>query len=217
VREPHVVDLGCGVGASLCHVAARQPVRGTGITLSPEQAAVGLRRVAGLALSGRVAILEGDFANPPPDLPPADLAYAIEAFVHGVSAEAFFAGCARVVRPGGLLVICDDVARPMRDARAQRAVERFRRGWRVNTLVESDELRRCAASAGFDLVSTTDLTPWLEIGRPRDRLIAALAPLLARLPRGASRWPHLLGGSALQECLRRGWVGYELVVLRRRR
>ena len=31
----HVVDLGCGVGASLCYLAQRLPIRGTGITLSP--------------------------------------------------------------------------------------------------------------------------------------------------------------------------------------
>jgi len=212
----HVVDLGCGVGTSLCHLAAREPIRGTGITLSPEQVALGRGRVADLALSDRVTIVEGDFSDPPPNLAAADLACAIEAFVHGRSAETFFAGCARLVRPGGLVVICDDVIRPTADARAGRAIERFRQGWHVNTLVDAGELRACAAAAGFEHVSRTDLTPWLELGRPRDRLIAALAPLLARLPGAESRWGHLAGGSALQECLRRGWIGYELAVFRRR-
>ena len=31
----HVVDLGCGVGASLCYLAERLPIHGTGLTLSP--------------------------------------------------------------------------------------------------------------------------------------------------------------------------------------
>jgi cyclopropane fatty-acyl-phospholipid synthase-like methyltransferase len=214
--ESHVVDLGCGVGASLCHVAARQPVRGTGITISREQAALGGRRVAELGLSGRLTIVEGDFCDPPSTLSPADLAYAIEAFVHSPSADRFFAGCARVVRAGGVLAICDDFTRPASGARAARAVARFRQGWRVNTLVGTDELRRCAAAAGFEHVSTTDLTPWLELDRPRDRASAALVPLLSVLPGAASRWAHLLGGSALQRCLANGWIGYELVVFRRR-
>ena len=34
---PHVVDLGCGVGSSLCYLAERLPLRGTGVTLSPDQ------------------------------------------------------------------------------------------------------------------------------------------------------------------------------------
>jgi len=211
-----VIDLGCGVGASLCHMAARRPVRGTGITISPEQAAIARRRVSDLALDGRVTILEGDFCEPPPSLPPADLAYAIEAFVHGTSAASFLESCARLVQPGGLLVICDDVARPVSTARGRRAVARFARGWHVNTLVEAAELRRQAAAAGFDHVSTTDLTPWLELGRPRDRAIAALVPVLARLPGASSRWAHLVGGAALQTCLANGWIAYELVVFRRK-
>jgi len=212
-----VIDLGCGVGASLCHMAARRPVRGTGLTLSPEQAAIGRHRVADLGLDGRVTIVEADFCEPPSSVPPADLAYAIEAFVHGASAEAFFSGCARLVRPGGVLVICDDVARPASGARARGAVDRFARGWHVNTLVEAAELRRYAAAAGFDHVSTADLTPWLELGRPRDRAIAALAPVLAWLPGASSRWAHLLGGAALQECLANGWIAYEMAVFKRRR
>ena len=35
----HLVDLGCGVGASLCYLAERLPIRGTGVTLSPVQCA----------------------------------------------------------------------------------------------------------------------------------------------------------------------------------
>ena len=38
--EPRLrlLDLGCGVGASLCHIARRLDASGTGITLSPVQA-----------------------------------------------------------------------------------------------------------------------------------------------------------------------------------
>src|SRR3954454_6951048 len=32
VGPPHVVDLGCGVGASLCYLAAMLPITGTGVT-----------------------------------------------------------------------------------------------------------------------------------------------------------------------------------------
>jgi hypothetical protein len=52
--------------------------------------------------------------------------------------------------------------------------------------------------------------------RPRDRAIAAAAAVCARLPLYGGRFGPLLGGSALQRCLERGWVGYDLVVFRRR-
>ena len=42
---PHVVDLGCGIGASLCYLAERQAMTGTGVTLSPRQAALARARI----------------------------------------------------------------------------------------------------------------------------------------------------------------------------
>jgi tocopherol O-methyltransferase len=116
----HVVDLGCGVGGSLCNLAARLPIRGTGITLSPVQARLAMERVRALGLVDRVTCIEGDYTHLPDGLAPADLAFAIESFVHGPSPERFFAECARLVKPGGVLVVCDD-SDGRRTTRARRA------------------------------------------------------------------------------------------------
>jgi ubiquinone/menaquinone biosynthesis C-methylase UbiE len=215
VAPQHVVDLGCGVGGSLCHLATRLPIRGTGITLSPVQARLAMERVRALGLVDRVTCVEGDYTHLPDDLAPADLAFAIESFVHGPSPERFFAECARLVKPGGLLVVCDDFRRPSDDPRAARAVERFTRGWHINTLLTADELRASARPAGFAHETTTDLTPWLELDRPRDRVIATFVALFGWLPLDRTRVAHVVGGSALQACLRRGWIAYELVRFRR--
>ena len=222
-KPPHVVDLGCGVGASLCYLAERLPVRGTGITLSPVQAELAMRGIRDAQLSDRVACIEGDFCNLPDSVPnslpnsvgAADLAYAIESFVHVPQATRFFEECRRLVRPGGLLVICDDFRRPSGDASAARTIEQFCRGWHINTLLERDELRGLARAAGFEHESTVDLTPYLELHRLRDRVIGALLPLLAWLPLERTSFGHLVGGRALQTCLAKGWIGYEMAVFRR--
>ncbi len=214
IAEPSVVDLGCGVGASLCYLAGRLPIRGVGVTLSPVQARLAAERIRGAGLQHRLRCLEGDYADPGLDLPAADLVYAIESFVHGSDPAGFFAQCARVVRPGGLLVICDDVLRPTGDRSAGRAVDRFRRGWRINALLDRDTLRDLANDAGFEHRATQDLTPFLETGRPRDRLLGLLATLVGWLPVDAGLG-HLIGGSALTTCLRRGWIGYDLALFRR--
>lgn len=214
VAQPCVVDLGCGVAGSLCYLAERLPIRGAGVTLSPLQARLAADRIRAAGLRDRIRCLEGDYTDPGLDLPAADLACAIESFVHGPDPGAFFAQCARVVRPGGLLLICDDVLRPGGGRAARRAVDRFRRGWRINTLLCREALRALAADAGFEHCSTCDLTPFLELGRPRDRAIGLLAALVAWLPVEA-RLGHLTGGSALQTCLRRGWIGYDLALFRR--
>ena len=99
----HVVDLGCGVGASLCYLAEKLPISGTGITLSPVQARLAAERIRLAGLADRIACVEGDYNDLPAGMRRADLAYAIESFVHGPSPERFFAQCRELVRPGGLL------------------------------------------------------------------------------------------------------------------
>ena len=157
----HVVDLGCGVGASLCYLAARLPIRGHRHHAEPGPGATRRRRIREAGLSDRLTCLEGDYCALPESIPPADLAYAVESFVHGPNPTRFFAQCARLVRPHGLLVICDDFRRPVTEPAATRAVERFRRGWHLNTLIHPEDLRAVATAAGFEHVSTDDLTPHL--------------------------------------------------------
>ena len=213
-RTPHVVDLGCGVGASLCFLAERLPIRGTGITLSPVQARLARQRIAAAGITDRVVCLEGDFGDLPGAVAHADAAYAIESFAHSPAPARFFAEAARLLRPGGLLAICDDFGRSSTAPAAQRAIARFRRGWRINTLIDRTALRSLAQAAGFRHLSTTDLTPHLELGRPRDRLVALCVYLFGWLPI-EDRFGHLTGGDALQRCLRQGWIGYDLAWFRR--
>ena len=213
---PHIVDLGCGVGASLCYLAELLPsITATGITLSPVQARFAQERIQRAGLSDRVVCIEGDYCEPPSSMRPADLVYAIEAFVHGPSPERFFAECRNLLRPGGVLILCDDFKRTTPGDEATTAIDRFRRGWHINTLVTSGELLQLARQAGFEHQSTTDLTQYLQLYRPRDRAISALMPLFGWLALHSTRLGHLLGGNALQKCLERRWIGYDLVVFRR--
>ena len=215
--RPHVIDLGCGIGSSLCALAERVDIRGTGVTLSPVQAQLAQRRITEAGRSEHIRCIEADYCDLPNDCDTADLAYAIESFVHGPDPERFLNECARIIRPGGLLVICDDFRRPATDPTAARTVERFCRGWHINSLLQPSELRKLASAAGFDHHSTVDLTDYLELGRQRDKAIALLVGLFGWIPAVATRFDHLLGGSALQTCLSRRWIGYELAVFRRLR
>ena len=212
----HVIDLGCGVGASLCYLATHLPIQGTGLTLSPVQVRQAENRIREARLVDRVVCREGDFCNPPDDLSPADLTYAIESFVHGPDPAKFFAVCAELPRSKGLLIICADFQRRTKSARATRTLEQFRHGWHLNTLIRISELHEFATAAGFDAVSVDDLTPHLALHRRRDRVIAAFIALFGWLPLDRTRLAHLVGGNALRTCLLNGWIGYDLAVFRRR-
>jgi SAM-dependent methyltransferase len=214
-----VVDLGCGVGGSLIHLALRRPdLAGEGVTISPAQAEVGGRLAVEAGVGDRVRVAEGDFLAPPDELAGADLAMSIEAFVHGPDPAAYFRAAAGLLRPGGLLVVCDDVltvAGARATGRAARRLEEFRTGWRLASLITAGEADRHAADAGLVLTGDDDLTPYLHLGRPRDRalsvLVAATRPLR---PRGEYWW-SLVGGNALRSCLGTGLVDYRLRVYRR--
>lgn len=219
-----VIDMGCGVGATLCSLAERMPaLRGTGVTLSPLQVKEARTRIERRGLADRIRCIEGDFCDlsldlspsSPPDGARVDLIYAIESFVHGANPAFFFIQCARRLRPGGHLVICDDVLGPDANAPAAvRAIERFRRGWRINTLIDREALRTLAAGGGFAHEATADLTPHLELRRPRDRGIALLSSVVRWLPLQGPLG-HLTGGAALNRCLQRGWIAYDLARFRR--
>jgi SAM-dependent methyltransferase len=211
----HVVDLGCGVGASLRYLAERLPMRGTGVTLSPVQADLATRFLAEAGLASRISCIEGDYCDLPADVSSADVAYAIESFVHTPSPEGFFDQCRRLVRQGGLLIICDDVRGESGTAKASKTIAEFCEGWHVNALLAPEQLRQLARDAGFAHESTHDLTPHLELGRPRDRAISLMLSTMTLLGLDVVRFDDLVGGRALQTCLRRGWIRYELAVFRR--
>ncbi|MCC7127103.1 MAG: methyltransferase domain-containing protein [Acidobacteria bacterium] len=205
------LDLGCGIGGSLIHLASRHGVRGIGLTLSPVQASIATQRIATAGLTAMVTCREGDYTAIPTDVPSVDIAFAIESFVHGPSPARFFSEAFRALRPGGSLFVCDDVRGDAGGANAERCIEQFMRGWHINTLLDASSIDRLAVDAGFTPVDTIDLTAWLELGRPRDRALAAFVRAFGWLPLRRTRFAHIVGGTALQTCLRRGWIRYVLM------
>jgi cyclopropane fatty-acyl-phospholipid synthase-like methyltransferase len=211
----HVLDLGCGVGSSLAFLASRGSIRGTGATLSGVQARRARERGIRAGLADRVRFIEADFLSLPSDVPKAHLAFSIEAFVHGLDPAAYFAAAARYLNPGGYLVICDDflarrdgVLSPL-EARWLREV---RACWLANTLLGTDEANELARHAGFEVRKNLDLTPYLELGRARDRLISWLVALGRHLPLRGFAWRSLVGGNALQRALAGGLIEYRFLV-----
>src|SRR3954469_11592120 len=207
--DRRVLDLGCGVGTAALYLARRRPGEVVGVSISPTQVRLADRFAArGGRLDGSVRFVVGDFTALPGDLRGFDLAFAIEAFVHADSAAAFFAQAAGALRPGGALVIVDDVRTGDHD---DPALEEFRAGWHAPNVVTVEEAEALAADAGLALVASHDLSAMQRLGRPRDRLVRAIVPLLRRL-HGRSAWAQaMVGGDALQRCHRAGLLEYRML------
>lgn len=204
-----VLDLGCGVGTAALYLAQRRPVDVVGVSISPTQVRLADRFAArGGPLRGRVRFAVADFTALPSDLTGFDLAFAIESFVHANPAAAFFDQAVRALRPGGALVVVDDVRAGDRD---DPALDDVRAGWHAPSLLSVAEAEALAADAGLALVASDDLSSLQRLGRPRDRLIHAVLPLLRRL-RSRSMWAQsLVGGDALQRCHRAGVLEYRML------
>jgi SAM-dependent methyltransferase len=212
--DRRVLDLGCGVGTAALYLARRRPVEVVGVSISPTQVRLADRFAArGGRLEGSVRFVVGDFTALPGDLRGFDLAFAIESFVHADPAAAFFAQAAGALRPGGALVIVDDVRA---GERHDPALDDFRAGWHAPSVLSVAEAEALAAAAGLALVAARDLSSFQRLGRPRDRLIHAVLPLLRRL-RSRSMWAQsLVGGDALQHCHRAGVLEYRMLRFERR-
>ena len=83
------------------------------------------------------------------------------------------------------------------------------------------ELTDIGQRAGLRLVENVDLTSYLRLGRPRDRVIDVVVGAASALPRVRDRlvetpfWANMIGGSALQAGLSQRWLDYRLLVLER--
>ncbi|MGH1345292.1 MAG: SAM-dependent methyltransferase [Nannocystales bacterium] len=216
-----VLDLGCGVGASLEYLAQQRDFTGVGVTISESQVQLANERFARAGLSKRLQCVQADFTKLPAELEPVDVAFGIESFVHAPQPRPFFAEAARVVRSGGVLALCDDFAsqrveQGQLSTREARWVREFRKGWNVGSLLSPSTAVALAGEHGFDLVQDDDLTADVELRRPRDRAITALVRLGRHIPTRNPWWLNMLGGNALQMALQRRLFTYRLLVWTKR-
>jgi cyclopropane-fatty-acyl-phospholipid synthase len=125
-----LLDIGCGWGGLIRHAAQCYGVAATGITLSPSQADLALKRISSDSLETRCSVEIRDYR----DLPRTsafDKASSVGMFEHVGRSQlaAYFTTVYRVLRPGGLFLnsgIVDlENARPTRfSARLRRALDR---------------------------------------------------------------------------------------------
>ena len=217
-----VLDLGCGVGGSLFYLGRRLPrVRFfTGISLSPLQINSARQRIPETE-KNRFHFEEGCFLQLPTERFKADFSYSIEAFAHGPDPGIFFGVQARVLPPGGRLAIIDDCLSDEMytaglPARQVRLLGIYRRNWLLPGLRGRTALKSIAEEKGFRLIKDQNLTPYLRLGRPRDKAISLLVRLLGPLMERDIYLRSLLGGDAKQKCYLKGLIHYRLLVFEKR-
>jgi tocopherol O-methyltransferase len=100
-RGTKVCDIGCGYGATARMLAADYGAEVTGVTVSPAQF-----QYAETQPASGVSVVLGDWLRNPLEDASFDAAIAIESSEHMPDLAGFFEQAARILRPGGRLVIC---------------------------------------------------------------------------------------------------------------
>jgi len=222
-----VLDLGCGLGAPARTLIAAHAVNVTAVTIVEWQVtkARALAEAAAGTPRGRVEWVRGDFTAL--DLPAGtyDAAFSIEACCHapGSSKAPFIRECARLLRPGGRLVVADGFMK--RSAGLPRwyaaLLGYMNRSWAVERFADLSEFTACLQQHGFEVVAAEDIS-WRispSVMHVPTVTIAFLARelLFRRHKLNKVRWGHVLA------CLIAPWIGlgrsyfgYHVVTARKR-
>jgi len=99
-----ILDAGCGFGASSIYLAEKYEAEATGITISPVQ--VEMANAAAANANSRAKFLLMDAEELIFDHP-FDVIWSVESISHYPHRERFFAGAARLLKPGGTLALID--------------------------------------------------------------------------------------------------------------
>jgi tocopherol O-methyltransferase len=184
VGEGHVVaDVGCGYGATARLLARERGARVTGLTLSRAQAD------AAPAREGVEILVRDWLENGLPDAA-FDAAIAIESLSHMPDKPRVFAELARVVKPGGRVVLVDWLARERPGALERRLLlDPICREGRLPELHPASEYVAFLREAGLTVTGFEDLSrravrTWAVVARRLPAVLLRDPALVARA------WPE---------------------------
>ncbi|MBX3463691.1 MAG: class I SAM-dependent methyltransferase [Planctomycetes bacterium] len=203
-----VLDLGCGFGASAQRWARFGGGELVGVTPSPFQVAKASAAAARVGLAARVRFVRQALTGPLGD--GFDIVLAIEALGHEPDLDTVLTNVRRALRPGGVFVWVEDLARAESGDDGDR--RELAAAWASPPLRSVAAARGALQRAGLRTFRTFDLSPQVPVAAgPR------LAARRARLER-LRRWSPLpamrrlaaafAGGAALERLYARGAACY---------
>jgi tocopherol O-methyltransferase len=158
--QDRVLDAGSGYGGSTIWLAQNVGCSVVGINLVPFQTERACRSAAESGVDGRAQFVLADYSYAPFGDRSFDVVWGLESIVHAESRETFVAEAARVLRPGGRLLIAEYTAResPPLSKLEERLIASGLDGWAMTTLLTPGQYSELLFKHGFAEVKAHDLT-----------------------------------------------------------
>ncbi|WP_199249906.1 methyltransferase domain-containing protein [[Phormidium] sp. ETS-05] len=214
-RVRSFLDVGCGIGGSTLYLAQKFNASGTGITLSPVQAARASARAAAANLSPQATFLVADALNTPFADGTFDLVWSLESGEHMPDKHKLFQECYRVLKPGGILILATWCHRPTDGSGGPlqpselRHLKQIYRVYHLPYVISLPEYEAIARAVGFPNPHTADWSTavapfWDDVIRSAFSPAAIFGLLRAGLPtiKGA------LALGLMQNGYRKGLIRY---------
>ena len=179
-KGSRVLDAGCGVGGTARTLASEFAHDVIGLSVSSDQ----LRRAQKHTEDGagcRPRYLCADYQRTPFADASFDGLYGIESICYADPLQAFFDEAARLLRPGGRVVVLDGFASAeagsVDDAEGLRS---FCAGFAIDRLHTIEDMHTGAEQAGFHAIEVRDITPFVMKSAHRIRHLARLGMTLVQ-------------------------------------
>ncbi|WP_329062070.1 SAM-dependent methyltransferase [Streptomyces sp. NBC_01429] len=153
----HVLDLGCGVGGPGLRVVAHTGARVTGISISEEQIKTANRLADEAGLADRAVFQHGDAMKLPFAEGSFDAVMALESLCHMPDRQQVLTDVARVLVPGGRIVLTDVFERHPRKAVRHPGIDKFCRDL-MSTTADIDDYVALLHRSGLRLRGILDIT-----------------------------------------------------------
>jgi tocopherol O-methyltransferase len=155
-KTDRLLDVGCGIGATICYLNGKYDCEAVGLTPVEEQrlAAINLSRMKNVSIHVDIGHAE---KLPYPDAS-FDVVTCFESPCHFKDRQAFFDEVYRVLKPGGRLAGEDWMATDLFQAETTRAwIEPICKAWAIPMLGDASEYRNLMYNAGLVDVVVADL------------------------------------------------------------